>query len=189
MPELLLLPYNARWPDQFLDLASPIRRALGALALRIDHIGSTAIPGLAAKDVIDMQVTVEDLDSVVPALVGLGYELLPIRRDHLPPGAEGPPEGWEKRLFCQPPEQRRANLHVRRAGSANQRYALLFRDYLRAHAPAAAAYGLIKRALVRLHPSDWDAYYDVKDPACDLIWIAAEEWANISHWQPGPSDS
>ena len=188
MPELIILPYNERWPDEFLNLAGPVRRALGAKALRIDHIGSTAIPGLAAKDVIDIQVTVEDLDEAVPVLVSLGYELLPIRRDHLPPGAKGQPGEWDKRLFRQPPELRRANLHVRRAGSANQRYALLFRDYLRAHPPAAAAYGLIKRALVRLHPSDWDAYYEVKDPVCDLIWIAAEEWANTCGWEPGPSD-
>ena len=66
---------------------------------------------------------------------------------------------------------------MREVGRANQRYALLFRDHLRADARAAAAYERVKVALARLHPDDADAYYAVKDPVCDLVIHAAERWA------------
>ena len=85
--------------------------------------------------------------------------------------------------------QRPTHLHVRAQGRANQRYALLFRDYLRAYPVAAGAYGEIKRALARYHPENWDAYYDIKDPVCDVIWSAAEEWTKMTGWEPGPSDA
>jgi predicted acetyltransferase len=68
-------------------------------------------------------------------------------------------------------------VHVRAAGRANQRYALLFRDYLRADLSAALAYQAAKRALAALHPEEIDAYLAVKDPICDLIIAAAERWA------------
>jgi len=71
----------------------------------------------------------------------------------------------------------------------NQRYPLLFRDYLRASLPARESYALVKRALARLHPDDVDAYYDVKDPVCDLILDAAERWAAETGWQAPQSDA
>jgi GrpB-like predicted nucleotidyltransferase (UPF0157 family) len=74
------------------------------------------------------------------------------------------------------------NLHVRRAGSANGRYALLFRDYLCAHPLAAAAYGQAKHALAAHDPNDWDLYYDVKDPICDILMAGAEDWAATTGW-------
>ena len=74
------------------------------------------------------------------------------------------------------------------AGNANQRYALLFRDYLRAHPSTAEAYGSLKRGLAAVAP-DVDAYSDLKDPACDLIYLAAEDWAAATGWDPGPSDA
>jgi GrpB-like predicted nucleotidyltransferase (UPF0157 family) len=77
---------------------------------------------------------------------------------------------------------------VRLIGRANQRYALLFRDYLRTHSTAAAAYAQVKAALALLHPDDMDAYYEVKDPVCDIIMCGAEDWAVVSHWVQGPSD-
>ena len=156
--------------------------------MRVDHIGSTAVPGLAAKDVIDMQITVQSLTpSVDRALQALGYTRhLDIAADHIPPGTEGSPEDWQKWYFRPPATQRRSNLHVRVMGRPNQRYPLLFRDYLRTHSAARDAYALIKQHLARLHPDDADAYYDVKDPVCDLIWIAAKAWAEQTNWQPAP---
>jgi GrpB-like predicted nucleotidyltransferase (UPF0157 family) len=71
---------------------------------------------------------------------------------------------------------------VRRAGSPNGRYALLFRDYLRAHPLASEAYAQAKTALARHAPTDWDLYYDVKDPVCDIIMAGAEEWAATTRW-------
>ncbi len=132
---IAIMPYDTRWPEEFRAIGAPLREAMGDLALRIDHIGSTSVPGLAAKDVIDIQVTVAALDAetLAGALAPLGYTLdREIDRDHLPPGHDDPPEEWRKLYFRPPAEQRRTHLHIRHAGRANQRYALLFRDYLRA---------------------------------------------------------
>ncbi len=188
---IIIAPYDPRWPLEFRAIALPMRAALGILALRIDHIGSTSVPGLAAKDVIDLQVTVAALDTapLARALAPLGYTLnVGVSRDHIPPGRDDPPEEWRKLMFDAPAGQRRTHLHVRQAGRANQRYALLFRDYLRADAPVSATYQQIKQALARLHSDDVDAYYDVKDPACDLIMAAAELWATQTGYTPAPSD-
>jgi GrpB-like predicted nucleotidyltransferase (UPF0157 family) len=191
MRNLANVSYDERWPDEFARIAQPLRNALGALALRIDHIGSTAVPGLAAKDIIDIQVTVATLDApaLVAALAPIGYTLREdITGDHLPPGRADAPEEWAKLYFRAPDGQRPTHLHVRRAGHANQRYALLFRDYLRATPSSARAYAQVKQALARLHPHDIYAYYAVKDPVCDLIMDAAEQWAATTGYTPGPSD-
>ena len=91
-------------------------------------------------------------------------------------------------MFKSSSGQRPANVHVRLAGRLNQRYPLLFRDYLRAHAPVAEAYALVKSAIAKYHPDDMDAYYDVKDPVCDIIMGGAEDWAASTHWEAGPTD-
>jgi GrpB-like predicted nucleotidyltransferase (UPF0157 family) len=70
------------------------------------------------------------------------------------------------------------------SGNPNQQYALLFRDYLRAHANSARIIELIKRELVKRHADDLEAYYDIKDPVYDLIWEAAQDWSRQSNWQP-----
>ncbi len=183
---ITIVPYNPDWPREFDALAAPIRRAVGRLAWSVDHIGSTAVPGLAAKDIIDIQLTVSAFNpELETALVGLGYaRRTDIIADHRPPGTTGLDSDWEKWYFQPPPRQRPTNLHVRIANRANQRYALLFRDYLRAHAGAADTYGLIKQRLAHYHPTDWDAYYDIKDPVCDIIWHAAQAWAAVTNWRP-----
>jgi len=189
---IAILPYDPTWPDAFRSLARPLRDALGERALRIDHIGSTSVPGLAAKDIIDIQITVADLDddAMIAALSSLGYTLRDdITGDHVVPGWPDDPAEWEKRYVRVPTDARPYHLHVRQQGKANQRYALLFRDYLRASATAAGAYAQIKTALARLHPHDVDAYYDIKDPACDLIIDAAVHWAKDVAYTPGPSDA
>lgn len=186
-----IMAYDPQWPLEFQRIGLPLHEALGERAVRIDHIGSTAVPGLAAKDVIDIQVTVATLDAgpLVRALAPLGYTLWEgITSDHLPPGRNDPPEEWRKLFFRAPQGQRRTNLHIREADRANQRYALLFRDYLRADSRARGAYMQVKEALARLHPEDLDAYYDVKDPVCDIIMAGAEYWASETRYAPGPSD-
>jgi GrpB-like predicted nucleotidyltransferase (UPF0157 family) len=193
MASVEIVPYDARWPAEFAAIGADLRRALGDLALRIDHIGSTSVPGLAAKDRIDVQLTVADFDSFEPvqaALESLGYTIVPGNtKDHEPPGWQGPDDQWEKRFFRPPAGQRPTNVHVRAAGRANQRYPLLFRDYLRAHPRSAAAYAELKRRLATYLPSQMDVYADVKDPACDLIIVAAEDWATEVGWDLGPSDA
>jgi len=185
-----IVPYRDEWPREFRVIAAGLRAALGDRALRIDHIGSTAVPGLPAKDIIDIQITVSELDEEIEsALAGIGCgpdEHL--RRDHRPSGAAGPENDWEKWYFREPAGGRPTNTHVRVAGRPNQRYPLLFRDYLRAHPFTAAAYAELKRRLAAglANPR---TYPDVKDPAVDLIYLAAEEWATATGWQPGPSDA
>ena len=184
-----IVPYQPSWPGEFQTIANGLRKALNNLALRIDHIGSTAVPGLDAKDRIDIQITVVSLNSPVEkALNRIGYTRLEHLTDHPPSGTEAQPSQWIKWVFKPPNNQRPTNLHVRIAGCANQRYALLFRDYLRAHPSSAAAYAELKRRLAQ-NIADPDTYPDVKDPAVDLIYYAAEDWAAASSWQPGPSDA
>lgn len=184
-----IVPWRANWREDFLKIGGGLRHALGDLALRIDHIGSTSVPGLAAKDVIDVQVTARALEArIQQAMTSLGYVQIPNRADHAPPGAAQRPSDWAKWFFESPPSERPAHVHVRVEGRLNQRYPLLFRDYLRTHARAAQAYGRVKTALSRLHPADTDAYYAVKDPVCDVIIEAAEAWATSTNWQLGPTD-
>jgi GrpB-like predicted nucleotidyltransferase (UPF0157 family) len=184
-----IIPYQASWPGEFLTLGTALRQTLGDLAVRIDHIGSTSVPGLAAKDIIDIQVTVAQLEPAVEqALNHLGYTLYQtISQDHIPPESDGSADDWTKWFFKPPAGQRLTNLHVRVAGRLNQRYALLFRDYLRAHPATAEAYARLKLQLAE-HLADPQMYPEVKDPAVDLIYLAAQDWASAVGWQFGPSD-
>ncbi len=129
------------WPAQYQKTAQVIGGLLGELAQRIDHIGSTSVPRLPAKDILDIQVTVRtepDLDDVAERMAAADWELRPPRRDHPVPGLPADDIQWVKRMLVEPMYRRRVNLHIRVAGRANQRYALLFRDYLRSHPETAA---------------------------------------------------
>jgi GrpB-like predicted nucleotidyltransferase (UPF0157 family) len=184
-----IVPYQSLWSDEFKQIASQIRKGLGILALRIDHIGSTSVPGLASKDVIDIQVTVASMDeSLLAAFNTMGYTRVEeISHDHLPPGLSETAADWQK-WYLEPPEgDRKCQIHVREQGRANQRYPLLFRDYLRAHPATTDAYAELKRRLAT-NLADPKTYPDVKDPAVDLIYLAAEEWATANGWVMGPSD-
>jgi GrpB-like predicted nucleotidyltransferase (UPF0157 family) len=185
-----IIPYQSRWPAEFEEIARRLRQGLGSLAVRIDHIGSTSVPELAAKDVIDIQITVNALDNqIAAAMAALGYTRPETPyRDHTTPGFHGPDSEWEKFFFLAPSGQRRTNTHMRVLGRANQRYALLFRDYLRTHPATAQAYAQLKRRLAE-HLADPDQYPMVKDPAVDLIYFAAEDWAAATGWRPGPPDA
>lgn len=168
-----------------MRLAGAIRGAVGDGALRIDHIGSTAVPGLVAKDTIDIQITVEDLEcpAVVKGLIGLGYLFKErIDRDLLVGTPRESPE-LRKFFFREKPGDRLTNVHVRELGRLNQRYALLFRDYLRAFSPVRKAYGQVKHELARRFPEDEDAYYAIKDPYMDTVFFAAEAWAKEVGWE------
>lgn len=185
-----IIPYQNSWAREFSEIAARLRQGLGKLALRIDHIGSTAVPGLAAKDVIDIQITVAELSQeLLTAMLALGYSRVEgLQQDHRPAQAVEDAAEWEKWYFKPPPGQRRTHTHVRVAGRANQRFALLFRDYLRAHPATAEAYAELKRRLAQ-YLADPGMYPDVKDPAVDLIYLAAEEWAKVSGWEAGMPDA
>lgn len=185
-----IITYQDRWAKEFQEIASNLRRGLGDLALRIDHIGSTSVPGLAAKDIIDIQITVEALNGTVNRIMkSMGYSQQEgVWRDHCPPTVTEIETEWEKWFFNPPQWQRKTNTHIRVQGRANQRYPLLFRDYLRAHPSSASAYAELKKRLAE-NLADPSTYPEVKDPAVDLIYFAAEEWSLAISWQPGPSDA
>ena len=187
---VVIIDYKSSWPDEFRAIGQVFRQGLGPLALRIDHIGSTSVPGLAAKDIIDIQITVAALDQELKsAMQALGYIWREdFSGDHRPPLATGPDSDWGKWTFDPPAGQRATHTHVRIPGRPNQRYPLLFRDYLRTHKATAEAYAELKRRLAQ-QLTDRLVYSVVKDPAVDLIYLPAEEWAQATGWQPGPSDA
>jgi GrpB-like predicted nucleotidyltransferase (UPF0157 family) len=176
----VVVPYDPAWPAWFRDVAGRLRAALGGAALRIDHIGSTAVPGLAAKPFLDVQISVaafEPLAAFRDPLEGLGYVF---RADN--------PERT-KRYFREPPGGRRTHLHVRLRGHWSEQFALLFRDYLRAHPAAAAGYAELKLGLAPRYRVDPQSYTDAKAP---FIWATmreADAWAEATGWAPGPSDA
>ena len=182
----LVVPYDPAWRTRGVALAAELRSALGPLALRVEHIGSTSIPGMAAKPLFDLQVSVDDLDEAAGAfdapLAGHGFVRRPWVRDHVPAGRDDPAELWAKRIWVRPDGDERVNLHCRVAGSPNERLALLFRDWFRAHPAAIPAYAKFKESLAEAVHDDVDLYTDVKDPVVDLVIAVAEEWAAVTGW-------
>ena len=175
-----IVAYDPAWPERFAELGRELRGGLGGVALRIDHIGSTAVPGLAAKPIIDIQISVaafEPLDAFRMPLERLGYVY---RADN--------PERT-KRYFREPPGRRRTHVHVRRAGSFSEQWALLFRDYLRVRREVAAEYAALKRRLAAQFRDDRRGYTRAKGPFLWAIIRRADEWAQAQGWQPGPSDA
>ncbi|MEZ0327420.1 MAG: GrpB family protein [Fimbriimonas sp.] len=183
------MPYKSTWSGEFAFLGRRIRNAVGELGSEIHHIGSTSVPGLPAKDVVDIQLTVSDLYAPIQApLEQAGFKRsTKLLVDHCPPGLTLNQNELAKQVYGF--EGRRVHLHVRKAGQFNQRYALLCRDFLRSHPLAAAAYGEIKQQLARYFPDDVEAYYDVKDPVFDVLMAGAEEWALRVEWKSPPSDA
>ncbi|MEU2607702.1 GrpB family protein [Streptomyces albus] len=175
-----VVDYEPAWPALFAELGSGLRDALGDVAARIDHIGSTSVPGLAAKPVIDIQVSVlsfEPLDAFRVPLEAIGFVY---RADN--------PE-LTKRYFREAPGQRRTHVHVRLLGSFSQQFPLLFRDYLRCHPSAAAEYAAVKRRWAAEFQSDRHGYVEAKDPFVWDIIRRADAWAQSIGWTPGPSDA
>jgi GrpB-like predicted nucleotidyltransferase (UPF0157 family) len=175
-----VVAYDAQWPALFLEQSRAMRAALGEVALRIDHIGSTAVPGLAAKPIVDIQISVaafEPPDAFRAPLEGLGYVF---RTDN---------QERTKRYFRERPDSRRTHVHVRRAGSFSEQLALLFRDFLRAHPDWAQRYAELKLALAERHADDRRRYTDAKRPFTWQALAQADEWAQRTGWFPGPSDA
>lgn len=164
-----MVAYNPRWPAEYDAEAARIRGALGSLALRIDHNGSTSVPGLAAKPIIDIQVSVAALQPMAAygePLHNLGYLHVPHADDSFAP------------FFHRPHTRPHTHhVHVVEAGGAEERRTLAFRDHLRAHAGAARDYERLKRELIsRLAPHDHatrEAYTRGKTAFIERIIAAA----------------
>ncbi|GAA5075756.1 dephospho-CoA kinase [Nocardia iowensis] len=179
--EIRLVPPNPEWAAQAQRLIARLWVACGSSAVRIDHIGSTAVPDFPAKDVIDLQITVADLaaaDGLRDTLGAAGFPVRPENTQDEPRPTPEDPAGtdltlWGKRFHQNADPGRLANVHVRAEGSPGQQYALLFRDWLRADAAARAEYLEVKREgeakASRLSgPAATAAYLEVKEP-----WFAA----------------
>lgn len=161
---VLVADYDESWPEHFQELRERLKEALGSGALRIDHVGSTAVPELAAKPVIDVQVSVsglEDEGSYRPALKGLGYTL----RFRSP----------ERRFFRAPAEPRAVHVHVVGVGSREERVRLLFAAYLRAHPERRDAYAALKRDLARRHRNNREDYLGGKAAFIEETLALAEQ--------------
>lgn len=179
---VVITDYDPAWPALFRSLASELRAALGPVAIRIDHIGSTAVPGLAAKPIIDVQISVASLQPETPFR-------LPLQHLHYHFRADNP--DLTKRYFREAPGARRTHIHVRQLGSWNEQFPLLFRDYLRVHPQAAARYAALKRELAQLYrrPEQRQDYVTAKE---SFIWATmreADTWARAVGWCPGSSDA
>ena len=147
-----------RGPSGSRSRPPTIRAALGEVALRVDHVGSTSVPGLAAKPIVDIQVSVPavaDLPAYQPQLEALGYGY------EAHPG----PDGIDDLPFFPKPiaPPRAFHIHVVEAGSWNEQRHLLFRDRLRAHPDDVAEYLAVKRELATRPWSDSQDYADAKD--------------------------
>ena len=166
---ITVVPYRASWPAEFEASARQVADAFGARLLEIHHIGSTAIPGIHAKPVIDMLAVVDDVrrldDDANPRMAAIGYEAMgefgiPGRRYFRRDDAAG---------------NRTHQVHAFGAGSPDVERHLAFRDYLRTHREWAEAYDALKRRLTQ-NPIDIEAYMDGKDPFIKDVQARALAW-------------
>jgi GrpB-like predicted nucleotidyltransferase (UPF0157 family) len=151
-----LVPYDPAWPRRFEEEREVLARTLAPWIVgTIEHIGSTAVPGLPAKPVIDIMAGVRDLPASLNARVALapvGYMYFPYRADVM---------HW----FCKPsPARRTHHLHLVPSQGPLWAERVAFRDYLRASATARAEYAALKAALAERHRFDREAYTEAKGP-------------------------
>lgn len=183
-PATSLVEPDPSWAATGDRLAARVRRAAGDDAVSVEHIGSTAVPGLAAKDVIDLQLCVPDLitaDRLAGPLADAGF---PARQgDWADTPKPGTPAGaWVKRLHGSADPGRVVNLHVRVSGSPGAVYALMFRSWLRADDAGRREYEAEKRRLAARHPLRAE-YAVAKEPwFTDVAWPRMQQWAAMTRW-------
>ncbi|MFR9801265.1 dephospho-CoA kinase [Pseudonocardia sp. RS010] len=177
------------WADRGARLAARVARAAGERSLGVEHVGSTAVPGLPAEDVTDLQLAVaalDDAEAIAEPLRALGLILRPgIDRDR-PKPTDPDPEHWRKRCFAGADPEQRVHLHVRVHGSPGWRSALLLRDWLRADEGAREEYLEVTRAAAAECAGDPDAarYVERTEPWFDAVLPGAERWAATTGWSP-----
>ncbi|KAF0172426.1 MAG: GrpB family protein [Hyphomonadaceae bacterium] len=183
---------DPRWEEEGLYWAQRIRDILNGCVLDIDHIGSTAVPGLAAKDVIDIQTLAYDLDEAQPAIAALksaGFLVDLTKRGETPrPGYPDHPDCWDRLLFRGPRGERPVILHLREVNTAGARVPLLLRDFLRADDLVREQYGALKLGLARYVESE-RGYQAMKQPFVAVTLRLAEAWAERTRWRLGQSDA
>ena len=160
---VVVLPYDAAWRLDFAKIRDELAEALGKLALRIEHVGSTSVPGLSAKPIIDIDVVIRDyavFDKVVAALGTVGY-----RHE----GNLGI-VGREAFKYDGKEHLRNHHLYVCTEDSPELRRHLAFRDYLRTNPDAVKEYSRIKEEAAALYPYDIDGYIAHKSPLIERIY-------------------
>lgn len=167
-PAIRIVNYDPCWQGRFQSEAVAIRDALGSVAVSVDHVGSTSVPGLCAKPVIDISVSVLDIvavDSYRGPVEGIGYLFVPV------------PESPDLHFFAKPASRPRGyHVHVCEAGSLHERQQLAVRDYMRTHPGEAAAYGAVKQTIAERHPGDRLGYIAEKDPYVAALVERALAW-------------
>jgi GrpB-like predicted nucleotidyltransferase (UPF0157 family) len=163
-----IVDHDPAWPAQADAELRRIKQALGAVAVRLEHVGSTAVRGLAAKPILDLQLSVDVLEPrerYVEPLERLGYVFVPA------------PESPDHHFFARPPERPRTHhLHVCAAASDHEVRHIAVRDFLRAHPDEAARYAALKRRLVARHPQDRLAYIKGKEAYVTALEARAVAW-------------
>jgi dephospho-CoA kinase len=195
-----LAPADPAWPDQARRIINRLKSACGHRALRVDHIGSTAVPDYDAKDVIDIQITVESLavaDELVEPLLTVGYPRLEhIAQDAAKADARSTvdrydhsddPGLWHKRIHASADPGRPTNVHIRVDGWPNQQFALLFVDWLAANPDVRADYLDVKRQADSSGRGDVLRYVTAKEPWFLDAYRRAWLWADSTGWRPRPS--
>jgi GrpB-like predicted nucleotidyltransferase (UPF0157 family) len=161
--DIKVVDYDESWPQRFQEVAGHIRRALGAKALAVEHIGSTSVPGLAAKPIIDILLTVLDVadeGAYVPALDEIGYSLRVRESEH---------------RMLRPPA-RDVHLHVYEPDRAEVRDYLDLRDWLRVDAADRELYAMTKRRLAQQSWHDMNDYADAKGGVIRDVLGRARAW-------------
>lgn len=192
-----LVPPDPQWPEIADRLGTRIEAAVGDPTATVEHIGSTSVPEMVAKDIVDLQLGVRSLapvEDVGRALDAAGFvHLAWITHDNARNPAvplvrrrEQRDEAWRKRLHVNADPARPAIVHIREIGSPGWRYALLFRDWLCADPLARSEYQDLKQRLAAKHKGDpdCDGYTADKEPWFDEAAIRASEWAERTGWAP-----
>lgn len=168
---IVVSDYDPNWPALFARECKQIEQALGSFALAIEHVGSTAVPGLPSKPIIDLLVGVPSLEAAkqqcIKPLEALGYVYMPDYASWLPGELffrKGPPGPWTH------------HVHVMEPSHPRWEARLVFRDYLRVHPEAARAYADIKRALAASSKDDIEAYRTGKDVFVEETTAKARAW-------------
>ncbi|MHB1418387.1 MAG: GrpB family protein [Bacillota bacterium] len=165
--KVVVSDYNARWPMMFEEEARQIQEIFGAMLIAIHHIGSTSVPGLKAKPIIDMMPLVRkigEVDKFNDQMRALGYE---------PMGEYGIPG---RRFFRKGGDNRTHHIHVFQLDSGDAERHLAFCDYLRYHPDEAKMYGQLKQNLAELFPDDITGYMDGKNDFIKSLEKKAVQW-------------
>ena len=169
MRQVIVLPYQSEWASEYMREADRLREVFGARLKQIHHMGSTSVPGLAAKPIIDILPVVDALEGIEQfdaQMEAIGYEAK---------GEFGMPG---RRYYRKGGDERTHHIHLYATGNREIKRHLVFRNYLRTHPEEAAVYGALKQQLATTYPLDIEAYINGKDAFVKELEQRAIAWGN-----------